>query len=173
MTLSLDPKELTLRDVLDLAILVEEEAEERYTELTEQMEQHHTTPAAELFRGMIANERKHGEELRKRRQERFGETPRRVTRSMLYDVEAPEYESVRAFMTPREALGVALAAEKKAEAFFGGLLAVVGDDGIRGLLSDLQKEEKEHVEMVEAELAKLPPDSDVRPEEIADEPIGL
>ena len=42
---SIDPAALSLVDALDLAILIEEEAQERYTEFTAQMEQHRTPDA--------------------------------------------------------------------------------------------------------------------------------
>ena len=61
---TLDFSKLGLQDALDLAVLVEEEAHERYLELTDQMQQHHTPEAAQFFTTMAGNEKKHGEELR-------------------------------------------------------------------------------------------------------------
>ena len=111
MTKMLDLSKLDLQDALDLAILVEDEAKERYDELAAQMESHHTADAAVFFHFMSANEAKHGEELTARRKELFGDAPRRVDRSMVWEIEAPEYEKVHAFMTLHEALTVAMAAE--------------------------------------------------------------
>src|SRR5512141_282763 len=119
---TLDLTGLDLRDALDLAVLVEEEAKERYEELAAQMENQHTFEAAASFHAMVKNESKHGEDLAIRRRDLFGEAPRRVDRSLLWDVEAPAYESVRAFMTLREALTVALDAEVKAYEFFRAAL---------------------------------------------------
>ena len=89
MAETIDFTTLDLQDALDLAILVEEEAQERYVEFVSQMQQHHTPEAAEFFQTMAGNEEKHGEELRKRRQALFGDAPPRVSRAMLWDVEAP------------------------------------------------------------------------------------
>src|SRR5512141_3300664 len=111
---TLDLTGLDLRDALDLAVLVEEEAKERYEELAAQMENQHTFEAAAFFHAMVKNESKHGEDLAARRKTLFGDAPRRVDRSLLWDVEAPAYETVRAFMTLREALLVALESEVKA-----------------------------------------------------------
>ena len=118
MSKSIDFSSLTLQDALDLAVLVEEEAQERYLELADQMDTHRTWEAAEFFRFMAGNEAKHGLELSKKRRTLFGLTPRRVDRSMLWDVEAPSYDTVRAFMHAREAYTVALASEEKARQFF-------------------------------------------------------
>src|SRR5512135_265055 len=112
-TQRIDYKTLSLRDALDLAILIEEEAEERYTEFAAQMKLHHTPEAESFFRFMAGNEAKHGEQLSLHRTSLFGTEPRAVSRAMLWDVEAPEYDEVRASMTPRQALEVALRAEQK------------------------------------------------------------
>ncbi len=42
MTPTIDYATLTLKDALDLAILIEDEARDRYTEFVDQMEIHHT-----------------------------------------------------------------------------------------------------------------------------------
>ena len=63
MAATIDFASLSLQDALDLAILVEEEAQERYLEFVDQMEQHHTQEAARFFASMAKNEQKHGEEL--------------------------------------------------------------------------------------------------------------
>lgn len=81
---------LALRDALDLAILIEEEAKERYEEFTAQMEVHHTPEAASFFRFMAGNEAKHEADLQARRAKLFADAPRSVTRAMLFDVEAPD-----------------------------------------------------------------------------------
>ena len=58
-TRGIDFATLTLKDALDLAVLVEEEACERYGEFADQMEMHDTPDAARFFRYMIENEEKH------------------------------------------------------------------------------------------------------------------
>lgn len=172
MTKMLDLSKLDLQDALDLAILVEDEAKERYDELAAQMETHHTADAAEFFHFMSKNEAKHGEELTARRKELFGDAPRRVDRSMVWEIEAPEYENVHAFMTLREALTVAMAAEVKAHWFFTDALKLPMADPVRKLFLELQEEEVHHQELVGREIAKLPPDEAAHPEEFADEPVS-
>jgi rubrerythrin len=169
---TLDFEKLDLRDALDLAILIEEESGERYLEFALQMENQHTAEAALFFRTMIANEAKHGEELAARRRSRFGDEPRRVDRSLLWDVEAPEYEKARAFMSHREALEVALESERKAQAFFAEAVKHVTDPDVRQLFGQLREEEVLHEKLVAAELSRIPPSPDIDPSDYADEPVA-
>jgi len=161
---------LSLQDALDLAILIEDEARERYEEFAAQMDQHRTPDAARFFRFMAVNEAKHGEALAARRRERFGDAPRLVSGSALYDVEAPDYDEARAFMTPRQAMGAALRSEQKARAFFEGALPAVQDADVRALFQELREEEVEHEALVKAELAKLPPGPAFDEEDFVDPP---
>jgi rubrerythrin len=171
-TRGIDFTTLTLKDALDLAVLVEEEACERYGELADQMELHDTEGAARFFRFMIENEEKHRSQLAERRRERFGDEATTVTRAMIFDVEAPGYDEARAFMTVRQALGVALRAEEKAHAFFVAALGAIRDPQVHALFVELCAEEVEHQRLVRAELAKAPPDPAIASEEFADEPVG-
>jgi rubrerythrin len=170
MAREIDFARLKLQDALDLAILIEEEAEERYQEFAEQMEAFFTPEAAKFFRFMSANEAKHGQALRSRRRERFGDTPASIDRSMLWDVEAPAYEKARAFITPRRVLEIALAAEITAHDFFAHALPYLADPDVRKLFEELRLEEVEHQEMVKGQLATQPPDDNRDPDEFIDEP---
>lgn len=161
---------LTLQDALDLAVLIEEEARERYEEFAGQLELHHTPEAARFFRSMMGNEEKHRLSLASRRRELFGERPSRMNRGMLFDVEASELDEVRAFMSLREALQVSFRAEKKAWEFFCEALPRVRDPRVRELFAELRDEEVQHQRLVLAELEKTPPESALRPPE--DEPVA-
>jgi rubrerythrin len=173
-TQGIDYAALSTADALDLAILIEEEAEERYLDFAHQMLVHHTPEAAEFFRFMAGNEARHRDELARRRTAEFGDAPRRVTRAMLWDVEAPDYDEARAFMSPRRAMETALACEEKAHAFFVGVLGHVRDAGVRALFEELRDEEVRHQELVRHELAKVPPaaEPEIDPEDFTDEPTS-
>jgi len=153
---TVDFRTLSLQDALDLAILVEEEAQERYLEFVDQMEQHHTKEAAGFFASMARNEQKHGEELRARRRALFGDAPTRVRRSMLWDVEAPDYDQPRAFMSARQAMQVALASETKAHEFFVNALPHVNDPDVKALFQELRDEEVLHQSLVREAMRALP-----------------
>ena len=60
MAARIDFASLSLMDALDLAILIEDEAKERYEDFAAQMEQHRTPEAAKFFRLMAVNEATHG-----------------------------------------------------------------------------------------------------------------
>jgi rubrerythrin len=172
MSQTLDFATLTLQDALDLAILVEEEAQERYLEFVDQMEVHHTPEAARFFRTMAGAEEKHGEALKARRQTLFADAPTRVRRSMLWDVEAPDYDAPRAFMSARQAMEVALAAETKAHAFFEKALPHLRDPEVRRLFEELRDEEVVHQRLVREAMQKLPSGPEPDPEDYADEPVA-
>ena len=168
----IDFAKLSLMDALDLAILVEDEAQERYEEFAAQMEQHRTPDAAKFFRYMAENEAKHGRELLARRAQRFSDAPRAVSRTMIFDIEAPDYDAARAFMSPRKAMEAALASEVKAHSFFVEALPALKDAEVRALFEELRDEEIEHQDLVKIELAKLPPDSGLSDEDFVDEPAA-
>ena len=169
-TRGIDFANLSLIEALDLAILVEDEAQERYEDFAAQMDQHRTPEAAKFFRYMVENEAKHGRELLARRIKRFGDAPRTVTRAMIFDIEAPDFDAARAFMSPRKAMEAAMASEVKAHAFFVAALPSLKDAEVRALFVELRDEELEHQTLVRNELAKLPPDSGLSDEDFVDEP---
>jgi rubrerythrin len=171
-THGIDFANLSLLDALDLAILVEDEAQERYEDFAAQMEQHRTPEAAKFFRYMAQNESKHGQELAARRAQQFGDAPSAVTRAMIFDIEAPDFDAARAFMSPRAAMKAALASEIKAHAFFVAALPAIQDAGVKALFEELRDEEVEHQNLVQAELAKLPPDSGLADDDFVDEPAA-
>jgi rubrerythrin len=169
MTAALDLQHLSLQDALDLAILIEEEAKERYDEFTRIVGGRYAGDASDMFREMAQNERKHGEELATRRRQLFGDAPRQVTREALDDVEAPDRGKPRVFMSARQAMEVALSSEEKAYDFFDAALPHVADPNVRALFQELRGEELRHQQLVRARLDELPPGPDVEDEE-ADEP---
>ncbi len=172
MVRKIDFAGLSLRDALDLAILIEEEARERYEEFVDQMEIHHTPEAAEFFRAMAVNETRHGDELSARRRALFAEEPVRMNRALLWDVEAPDYDKARAFMSVRQAMEVALQSEVKAQDYFDQALEHVQDADVRRLFEELRDEELEHQRLVKRQMAKLPPDPGTNPDDYADEPTA-
>jgi rubrerythrin len=172
MTRRIDFSSLPLRDALDLSILVEEEAKDRYEELADQMTLHHNEEAARFFLRMVQIELTHELTLSKRRRELFGDQPRSVTREMIFDVEAPDYGDARATMTVRQALEMALEGETKARAFFEAALKHAEIAELRDFFAHLRDEEKEHQRLVQAQIAKLPPEPAITAEDVSDEPVA-
>jgi rubrerythrin len=168
----LDLAKLTLQDALDVAILIEDEAQERYQEFAEQLEKHHTGEAAEFFRVMVEQETKHGNELRQRRKELFADAPSKVSMAMIPRVETADYDATRAFMTPHQALRVGLASEVRAHDFYNEALAHVADTAVKGLFEELRSEELDHQAQIERLLARLGPEDTSNPNDFADEPVA-
>ncbi|MBX7190953.1 MAG: ferritin family protein [Sandaracinaceae bacterium] len=168
----LDFSKLTLLDALDLAVLIEEEAMDRYRELAEQLEVHNTHAAAKFFRFMERNEAKHREALLTQRTARFADAPRHVRREMIFDIEAPEYDEARTFMSLRAALEVSMRSETKAREFFESALAQISDSEVRTLFAELRDEEIEHQGLVQKELDKVGSGAPGDPEDYADEPVS-
>jgi len=146
---------LSLRDALDLAVLIEEEARDRYEELACALSTHHNEDAASFFRLMFQLEATHQHRLLQQRRAIYGTERSQVRRDMVSDVEGPPREEVRAGMTVYEALESALRAETRAFEFFGAALERVTDPAVRSLFRELRAEEGEHRTMVESQLAAL------------------
>jgi rubrerythrin len=169
MTQTVQFEKLTLKDAIDLAISMEEEACERYQEFTHLVGGRYDGDAADMFRTMAVYERRHGAQLAARRRDLFGDAPRTLTAASLDDAEAPDRGAPRVFMSGRQALEVALASEQKAYDFFDGALRQVTDPSVRELFKELRTEEARHAKMVRERLERLPPGPDLTDEE-ADEP---
>jgi rubrerythrin len=167
--MAIDFARLDLKDALDLAILIEQEARERYETFARVVGGRYAGDAADMFREMAGYEAKHEAQLTARRTSAFGDAPRRVSREMFEDVEAPDTGKPRVFMSARQAMEVALSSEEKAWEFFDTALRYVQDPYVRGLFQELRGEEAQHATMVRARLEKLPPGPDLE-EEDADEP---
>ncbi len=156
----IDFSKLDLMDALDLAVLIEDEAYDRYKTFSAQIGHRFPGDAANVFASMAENEAKHGKELAERRKAKFGDTPMRVSRDDLFDVEAPEIGAPRRSMSPRQAFEVALSSEKKAYDFYDQALPYVSDPDIKNLFTELRDEETEHVRLVQQAMNNLPESAD-------------
>ena len=169
---TIDFAALSLRDALDLAVLVEEEAKDRYEEFADQMRAHHNPEAASFFEFMRGNEEKHEAELASRRASLFGKEPSRMRREMIFDVEAPDYDEARGSMSPLDAYSAALRSEVKAHDFFVAALAGIADPAVRALFEELRDEETMHQRLVREQIERLEPESPLRPEDVEDDPVA-
>jgi len=172
MSHDIDFSALSRRDTLDLAIAIEEEAKERYDEFAEQLDAHHTPEVAKFFRFMSDNEVKHAETLAAQRADLFGNEPSTADTSVLYEIEAPDYDGTRAFMSIDDALDVAHAAEVKAYDFYNQALPSVTDEEIKALFIRLRDEEVRHQELIAEIKAKLPEGNGFDPNDFVDEATG-
>ena len=165
MAKELEFSTLNLQDALDVAVLIEKEAEERYQLFAEMLG---TGDAADFFIKMARNEEKHGAELAEKRRSLFGDKPSRITEDMIEDIEAPDLGEPRPFMSPRHALEVALKSEVKAYGFYDQALEGIQDPEVQKLFKDLREEESEHQMLVKEQMPKYPDtlEPDVDPDDV-------
>jgi len=140
------------------AIAIEREAAERYSEFARHMADLGNEAVAELFGRLAGFEAEHLDTLLRRTDGVALPEPAAAGYRWL-DAGAPETaarELVFRLMTPRHALEIALAAEKRAQAFFEHVLMTAEDPALRGLAKEMAAEEQEHVRIVEQLLARTP-----------------
>jgi rubrerythrin len=152
------PAPLTLEQFMAQALAMEREAQERYTEFADALEMHNNQEVANLFRTMAGYEAKHAEQI----MAEMGWTDAPSVAPHLVQAlgrDAPEampIDEVHYLMQPWHALQLALAAEKRAQAFFAVLARMATTEPVRRAALELQAEETEHVALVQAWLAKVP-----------------
>ena len=149
-------------DTLNLyahAIAIEREAVERYSEFAERMDDLGNEAAAEIFGTLARLEVEHLGELVARTA--GAKLPKLAPHEYAWlDNAAPETaarELVFRLMTPRHALEIALAGEKRALAFFEGAMLGAADPMVRTLARELAADEADHIVMLEKLLERTPP----------------
>ena len=160
MTTQLDISTLSLQDALDMAVLIEKEAENRYRVFAETIGERYPGDAAAFFKMMAKNEHKHCVQLAERRSSLFGNAPSRITGAMMEpNIEAPELEKAVRFMSPRRALDVAMESEIKAYKFYNQILTNaqhILKPEVQSLIKELRDEETEHQRLLNEMKAKYP-----------------
>jgi rubrerythrin len=140
------------------AVAIEREAVARYSEFAERMSDLGNDAAAEVFATLARMESEHLEELGKRTAGL--ELPALADAKYSWlDAAAPETaarELVFRLMTPRHALEIALAGERRAAAFFEHAIMTADDAMLRALATEMAGDEADHVGMLENLLEKTP-----------------
>ena len=133
------------------AIALEREAAERYAEFARRMDDLGNEAAAEVFATLARLEEEHLQTLLERT--RGVEMPRFVDGQYAWlDAGAPETtarELVFRLLTERQALEIALRAERRAQTFFEKVMLTADDPALRALAREMAAEEAEHIELVE------------------------
>jgi rubrerythrin len=157
MTFGLDFAKLDLRDALDFAIGIEEDAQLRYQEFTRLV----VHPGArQFFAEMVVNETKHRRQLESRRDVLFRKAPRRFDTSVDAAVEAPDPSEVTPEISVLEAMQVALRAETRAFEFYASAIPHLRDPDVRAFFEELKEEEVQHQAAIRDMIAKLCPELD-------------
>jgi rubrerythrin len=140
------------------AIAIEHEAAERYSEFAERMDDEGREDLARIFGTLARVEAEHLDELRARTE---GITVPEIAAGCYkwLDAGAPETaarELIFRLMTPRQALAIALDAERRAQAFFEHVYWTSSDPALRALAREMAAEEREHVAFVARLLERTP-----------------
>jgi soluble lytic murein transglycosylase-like protein len=107
---------------------------------------------------MVETEGRHRSALVARRAALFSARAPRIEISVAADgVEGPEVDDDDLPTTARGALEVGVAAERRAEAFYGQVAPTVKDPAVRDFLLQLMREEADHAALLEREIAALGP----------------
>jgi len=141
------------------AIVLEEEAAERYDELADTMETHNNRPVAELFRQMAEFSRMHAAEAQERARGAGGLPDLKPWEYEWSGSESPEsavLEDSHYLMTPHHALRMALAAERTAHDFYAGVADRSANGEVRDLARTFAEEEAGHVAEIERWLERYP-----------------
>jgi rubrerythrin len=153
----------SLESFMARAIAMELETGRRYDELAAIVETHdkYDLEVVKLFRTMAGIERKHASALLMQ----MGWTDAPPAFVPAWEVganegpEAAANEELHYRMQPYHALQIALRNEERAERFFDLLAAVAGSGPVRAAALALEQEERQHVALVKAWIAKVsPPD---------------
>jgi rubrerythrin len=147
----------TLEDFMQQALAMELEAAQRYAEFADSMEIHNNREVAEMFRKMAKIEGKHAEQIMA--EMGWKEVPAIAAMPAWEGFEGPETtpsDEVHYLMQPWHVLQLALANEERAERFFARLARAATTASVRKAALELQEEEREHVELIQAWIKKVP-----------------
>lgn len=140
------------------AIAIEREAAERYAELAQRMDDLGNADVAALFRTLAVFEAEHLDTLEARTN--GVAVPQIAPGEYAWlDAGAPETvarELVYRLLTPRQALEIALEAERRAQRFFDEVKVAAGDPALRALAQEMAAEERGHIAMVEQVMVRTP-----------------
>jgi rubrerythrin len=160
----------TKYELMVYAYQMELEAQERYSFLANLMEAHNNTDLVKLFRKMAWIEGKHAAQILK-------EMPGREDMEHFFHAlewstgESPEsldLADMDYLMTARQALLLVLEAEKNACKFYADVLSTSSDRDILPLAQEFFEEEKEHVDLIHAELRKFSKSEDFQRDDMDD-----
>ena len=140
------------------AMAIEREAAERYAEFAQHMADEGNDDVATLFRTLAVFEAEHLDTLEARTRDVKVPDVQADEFSWL-DAGAPEtaaHDLVFRLLTPHQALGIALEAERRAKKFFTEVKETANDPALRALAQEMAAEEQGHIAMVQLALERTP-----------------
>ena len=154
MALKVDFSRMDGRDALDIAIVIEDEAQLAYEHLADWVGSDGNTEAADFFKRMAVREKRHKEEITQRRAELFGDVPARHDEAAPWEAEVPDYESLGRNVSLEDAFDVAMGAETRAHDFYAEAIDYIEAPEVVELFDWLRKAEIEHQRMLAEEMKR-------------------
>ena len=148
MALQVDFSRLDEQDVLDLAIQVEQEAEDGYLQLADWVGSDGNREASEFFVRMAGFEARHRQQLVSRRQELFGDAPPRHSDKAAWEVEQPDWDAIGRSLHLEQAFELGMEAERRAGEYYSEALSYASDPDVIELFKSLAKAEEDHLRML-------------------------
>jgi rubrerythrin len=163
----------TAGEFMAQACALEAEAAERYAELAELMRAHHNAEVAELFSKLARIEGLHRDKILIRMGWTAPPDPDAFRWQTPEGPETPDFGDLHYLMTPWHALRLAEHNERRAAEFFERLVGQAGlPDDVRAAAAESAAEEREHVQLILAWLARVP-EPDIGWDEDADPPVAV
>ncbi len=137
------------------AMAIEREAAERYREFATRMADQGNEELAAVFGKLAAFESEHVKVLQRRTD--GVALPSLAADYSWLDAGAPQtaaHDLIFRLLTPRQALAIALQAEKRARAFFSHVQRDGTDPALRALAKEMAAEEAGHISLLERALAR-------------------
>ena len=151
MALQVDFSRLDQQDVLDLAIQVEQEAEDSYLQLADWVGSDGNREASEFFTRMAGFEARHRQQLVSRRQELFGDAPPRHSSKAAWEVEQADYDRIGRAVGLEQAFALGMEAERRAGQYYSEAVAYASDPKVVDLFRTLAKAEEDHLRMLQSQ----------------------
>lgn len=155
MALEVDFSRMDGQDALDIAIVIEDEAQLAYEHLADWVAGDGNAEAAEFFSRMAVREKRHKDEISARRAELFGDVPPRHDENAPWEAEVPDYESMGREVSLEDAFNVAMGAETRAHDFYAEALEYIEHPQMVELFEWLRKAEVEHQRLLGEEMKKF------------------
>jgi len=149
MGLQVDFSLLDALDVLDIAIQVEQEAQDNYEQIADWLKSDGNTEVSTFFYKMASYEAKHREQLTVQRKTKFGDAPARHSDSAIWEVEQPDFEAIGKTLSLEQAFDLAMDTERRAGDYYEEALEYASDPEVIELFSELRKSENDHLRMLQ------------------------
>ena len=155
------PASTAYEDFMARAYTMEIEAVERYAQFAEQLEAHNNKEVAGLFRKLSQIESLHAKRILE--EMRWPTTPALPPAYAWETAEGPEtapFEALHYLMQPFHALEIALQCERQAQEYYESIAASRAPRRVRDAAAEMALEEREHVRLIRAWIAKVPKPKD-------------